>query len=49
LEALSLLAQTAIAQDIAHDDEFVIGVAVLFQDVIDAFQEIRIHLERVSH
>lgn len=48
LEALSLLAQAAITQDIAHDDEFVVGVAVLFQDVIDAFQEIRIYLERAS-
>jgi hypothetical protein len=41
LEALSLLAQAAITNDIAHDDECVIGVAVLFQDVIDVFQEIR--------
>ncbi len=46
LEALSHLAQAALNEE-SENAELVIGVAVLFQDVIDVFQEIKRHLERV--
>ena len=48
LEALRFLAQAAMIDGMDREDDLAIGVAVFFQDVIDVFQEIRIHLERAS-
>ncbi len=48
LEALRFLAQAAMTDGIDREDDLAIGVAVLFQDVIDVFQEIKSHLENVS-
>jgi hypothetical protein len=40
LEALRFLAQAAMTDGMDRDDELVIGVAVLFQDVIDVFNNV---------
>ena len=37
LEALRFFAQAAMTDGMDRDDDLVIGVAVLFQDVIDVF------------
>lgn len=49
LEALRFLAQAAMTDGIDREDDLAIGVAVLFQDVLDVFHEIKNHLERASH